>query len=124
MSFNIPDGLFGCAGYSDKVLSEHKAHVYLPEGSYEVDITLSLSTWKRPRWPFPKRVYRAEIRSESGIPVPGKGESSWDCGSDAVYSLTLPAKDVQEAVAAMTRSVLKTRNRYGSGDKYEVRNDD
>ncbi len=47
------------------------------------------------------------------VPVPGKGENSWDCGDDAIYSLSTGGRSVESAVAKMVESALRDRRRYG-----------
>lgn len=39
--------------------------------------------------------------------------NSWDCGEDAVYSLTTVAATVPEAIAKLVRSCLESRERHG-----------
>lgn len=66
-----------------------------------------------------------EVPSGSGgLPVPGKGENSWDCGPDGLYAsgCDVRAPDgphdkewVGQAVASATAAVIKTRSRYGRG---------
>ena len=53
------------------------------------------------------------MRSEQGLPIPGKGENSWDCGDDAYYSIGTPAATAMEAVEYAADRVLETRRRYG-----------
>lgn len=90
-----------------------KRGVLMPEGVYPVEITLTEDKWKRPRWPWPTVVRRARIECPGGIPTPGKGENSWDCGEDATYGLTCPASTVEEAVEELKRGVMEDRERYG-----------
>lgn len=85
----------------------------MPEHPYPATVRLFESTWKRPRWPFARRMVRAEIEVEGGIPHPGKGENSWDCDDDATYSLTCQARTAEDAVAKLVGSVLRDRRNYG-----------
>lgn len=89
------------------------AGVLMPEGVYPVTVVLTEATWKRPRWPFPLKVRRAEIECLRPIPKPGKGENSWDCDDTATYSMTCPASTVEEAVQSLRESVLRDRERHG-----------
>jgi hypothetical protein len=59
---------------------------------------------------------RANLDIERGVPTPGKGENSWDCGQDATYGLTCPASTVEEALASLRASVMRDRERYGGKD--------
>ncbi len=120
MHLDIPDFVLGRYKHTRQVLAEHDACVYLPEGAHPVTVELTLSTWKRPRWPWAvrRRQSRVEVVDPDGIPVPGKGENSWDCGDDAIMSHGSQARTVVEAVSSMAASVLETRNRYGGSDHY------
>lgn len=111
--FNPVDWLLGRDVYSSEDIQTVKATVPMPEGTYPATIRLFRSTWKRPRWPFTRELLRAEVEVEGGIPFPGKGENSWDCGEDATYSITTHARTVEAAIAAMVEAVLRNRRRYG-----------
>lgn len=47
------------------------------------------------------------------IPVPGKGENSWDCGEDATYAFSCMADSVEDGIASLVRSILVRRRKYG-----------
>lgn len=89
--------------------------VPMPEGNYAATVTKETRTWKRPRWPWSSRVrvdYWLEI--SGGIPVPGKGENSYDCEDDGIYGgggVTVTA-----AIGSMVSSVLRLRQRHGGRD--------
>jgi hypothetical protein len=118
VSVNLPDLLLGKAEYSNRPLGDTETVVSMPEGNYRARVEMFESTWKRPRW-FAKRMVRATIHTPDGIPHPGKGENSWDCGENATYSLTCPAATVEEAIAAMVESVLRSRRRHGGSVNWE-----
>ena len=86
--------------------------VPMPERAYPASVKLFESTWKRPRW-FASRMVRAEVKIEKGIPFPGKGENSYDCGDDALFGLTCKADTVEQAIAETVESALRNRRRYG-----------
>jgi hypothetical protein len=45
--------------------------------------------WTFPRWFVAKQSDSITISIEGkGIPIPGKGENSWDCGDDAIRGVT------------------------------------
>lgn len=101
--------------YNARTILETQAMVVLPEASYPVTVKLFESTWKRPRWPWIKRIMRADITSENGIPShAGKGENSWDLDDDALYSLVCMAETVDEAVKRTAEHILASRKRYGN----------
>jgi hypothetical protein len=108
------DTFFGRMRHS--VLSETvtAASVKFPEGDYPLEITMKQEKWKRPRLPWASVLLtRAHIECEKGVPIPGKGENSWDCDEDATYGLTCPANTVDEAIAAFAKNILRTRRRHG-----------
>jgi hypothetical protein len=115
-NFHPVDFLFGRTTTTERVLREEEVVVPLPERGYRGKVRLDEITWRRPRWPFAwRRVLSAHVDMAQGeqVPVPGKGESAHDCGEDATYSLSTTAATVEEAVAAMVESVLRTRRRHG-----------
>lgn len=111
-SFHIDRFLLGDRQYSERTLSVTPTAVAMPEATYEASVRLFEATWKRPRW-FALRIVRAEVKVPSGIPFPGKGENSWDCGEDAVFGQTSNSATVEAAVASIVESVLRSRRRYG-----------
>lgn len=117
-SFNVIDFILGENKYTNKVIEEKKIDVPMPEGKYPATIKMEMATWKRPRW-FAKRLKRANIEMERAIPFPGKGENSWDCGDDACYGMTTPARNMAEAIGKMVEHVL--HNRLRRGGPYEWR---
>jgi hypothetical protein len=118
MSFNfgVVDFLFGKEKYETKVVAESTGEIILSDGVHSVKIQLTEDSWKRPRLPKPMIVRRARIESEKGIPVPGKGENSWDCDDDAIFSSTFPADSFDAALNHLRESVLKTRQQYGGAN--------
>lgn len=113
---HVWDNLAGKVRYATRDLSTSHATISFPEGTYELEIRMFESTWSRPRW-FTYRNVRADIKvlSDNGIPIPGKGENSWDCGDSCTSSLTTPAETVGEAIGSLYDSVVQTRSRHGSG---------
>jgi len=120
--FNYTDFFLGKAQYSTETLSFNpRVAVPMPEHNYWASVRIFQSTWKRSRW-FVKRLTRTEIKlpKDKPIPVLGKGENSYDCGDDAIYSLTCPEVTEQNAVAALVQSALRTREKYGWHTKTET----
>jgi hypothetical protein len=112
----INESVTGGTKYKDEVIETHPALVTMPEGHYEAVVTIHRATWTPKRWPFslfPKVRVDSRIEVEGGVPVPGKGENSWDCGEDAIMSTGSSTPTVAAAVAAITKSALETRERYG-----------
>lgn len=116
-SFNILNFLLGEEKFKSEIIKDKvSVEIPMPERSYKGFITLTKDSWKRPRW-FVKTIPRATIEmDEDSIPVPGKGENSYDCDDDSIYSSSFPAKTIPEAIGKMVEYVLKTRYRYGGAN--------
>jgi len=111
--FHIDDFFWGRNKYSETERQSHDTFLVMPEGVYPVTVELFVSTWKRPRWPFPQSVARANVEIEGGVPVPGDGENSWDMDDDAIFGGTYPALTVDDALSAIRESIMHTRRRNG-----------
>jgi hypothetical protein len=117
--FDPMDFLFGRTDHRKVLIGVHPVEVPMPERSYPGSVTLFESVWTRrrwPRWPLTSRMVRAEVDVPEGVPHPGKGENSWDCGEDATYNLTCPATTVEGAVARMVENVMRDRRKYGGAN--------
>lgn len=109
---NPADIFLGRQKYSEETLEEGETTVPMPEADYPATYRLFRATWKRPRWPWPLIILRANIAVEGGIPVPGKGENSWDMDDDAIFSMTCAAATKEEATQIYKESVLRDRMKY------------
>lgn len=89
----------------------------MPEGEYPVSVTRQTATWTRPRWRGVKTRVSYECKPVAGVPIPGKGENSWDCDEDAIFAMNCSAKSHKDAVQHFGASVMERRNRYG-GDNW------
>jgi len=107
------DTILGPSEYSTRDLSRHVGQVDMPEGHYPVTMLFFESMWKRPRWPWPRVMVRADVEFETPIPFPGKGEDSWNCGEDGYSSMTIPASTPERAIAEVVQSVLQQRRKNG-----------
>lgn len=88
--------------------------VVMPEGAYPCKVTLFTSEWKRPRWPFPTRIDRAEVEVEGGVPIPGDGDNDWDMDDDAIFSIITTASNSREATHQFYESVMRQRMKAAS----------
>lgn len=111
-NFSITDFVLGKRKYTEGDQEVHKVKIPMPEGAYDAMVALGEDRWERPRW-FTLRVRRARVEVPIGIPFPGKGENSWDCGEDCSYGFTGPAATVEEAIGKQVESVLRNRRKYG-----------
>lgn len=90
----------------------------LPEKAYKAIATRSrIVTRGTPNWPFGRpTLYRVNLEFSppfEPVPVPGKGENSWDCGENATYGMSCAADTIEEAIGKFVSSTLRTRTRYG-----------
>jgi hypothetical protein len=114
--WNYRDWLFGRPIHSE---SRHrktdKVEIKMPEGIYMCNVDLWTSYWHRPRSPLTKAVDRIELTPEKPIPIPGKGENSYDLDEDATYSSTMPrqGRTVEECAESLRQSTMERRERYG-----------
>ncbi len=112
-NFHPIDFLFGTMKYRAELLSTKQVLIPMPEGAYPASVTLEFCTWKRPRLPWVSaRRKTAKVDLSIGIPHEGKGENSWDCGTDALHSLSVGASTVEEAISKTVESVLGSRRKY------------
>lgn len=112
-SFHFDDFLLGPSKCSQRVVEERAITVPMPERSYPATAKLVEYTWKRPRW-FVRRMMRVQIDLPEGIPHEGKGENSWDCGTDATYGITTgECRTIAAGVGVLVGSVLEQRIKHG-----------
>jgi hypothetical protein len=115
-SWSYVDALFGKARVERKDIGKpERVTIPMPEGLYEGSCTMTLVRVGRPRW-FSTMHRTAQIELDRPLPIPGKGENSWDCDEDAIYSQSGPARSPAEAVAHLVESALTTRERHGGKD--------
>ena len=87
--------------------------VRMPEGVYKGKLRLYIMSRKRPRWPIATHINRYEIEMDEPIPVPGKGENSWDMEQDAVHAISGVASTSDQAIIELLDSVNASRVRRG-----------
>jgi hypothetical protein len=115
--YNIKDILLGQPAYTPGEGPAELRTIHLAEGPYVLSLRKSESTWKRPRWPATarSRSYEWAVVSNpegrTGLPVPGKGENSYDCDEDAVFGGSIPARNADEACGRIVGSVMHDRAR-------------
>lgn len=117
-SWSPKDSLLGKRKVSRETIKTHPVTIMMPEGGYPAIAKLERVTVKRPRGRAHVS-YATEVKIDkpiSFIPVPGKGENSWDCGDDGVWSMTGPIEDkhtwITEAISMMIKAALRDRERY------------
>lgn len=113
---NLSDIVLGRRKYSEEKEVTCHTWIEMPEGAYEATIRLYDAVWRRPRWPREMRVTRADVSISGGIPIPGKGENSWDQNDDAFYEFTVLASTITEAEKRVRDDVMDWRRRHGGED--------
>lgn len=113
--------LFGRDVHSSTVREEGTCVVPMPEANYPATYKIIDREW---RYPKPlgrlrdvvvgvRRTSTTEIEPGKPVPVPGKGENSWDCGDDGIYSMSVGGESVPTAIGKLVSSALATRKRHG-----------
>lgn len=109
----LKDKLLGKVKYTKETVKAFETVIPLPEGNYSAKGETYQQTWVRPRWPFSRRVVTGtELKPDTPIPVPGKGENSWDIGDDAIYSSSCGGQGTADAVGSFVATVTRSRLNY------------
>jgi hypothetical protein len=95
---DILDLLLGKAKHSAHTIQKGRISIPMPERDYPASYELYDGIWKRPRW-WPLVVRRVNIDNDEPIPLPGKGTTSYNCGDDASYSISMVYRGSLEATA-------------------------
>lgn len=103
---------------SDPVVVEtREVLIPMPERSYRGTATVTEAYWGYAKLPrrFHEKRRSVEIEMHPGeqVGVPGKGENSWDCGDDAIFSRSGPSESIEDAIGGFVASALRTRRKYG-----------
>ncbi len=114
--FSPVDSLLGRGHYSYKVISEHDADIEMPEGKYPAKVTLKEQTYSRKRWPIKTRKVTSYVEFPQPIPIPGKGENSWDMDDDGYSAMGCLADTVEGAIDEVKSRIFERRERYGGKD--------
>lgn len=114
-SFCPPDFILG--RYKSEIEENEdwfEIQVDMPEATYQGKARRITQTWTRKRFTFIKKSKRyIEFEFENGIPIPGKGENSWDMGDDAIMGTSVSANSIEEAVEMVKADAIRRRERYG-----------
>jgi hypothetical protein len=117
------DFLLGCERATIEQVGEQPVEIHLDGRIYSGTARKRVYTWTRPRW-FKKTRHDVDIRVEEGIPVPGKGESEWDCGEDSFSAGGTSTTDLSigwdtlvfEAITRFKQRVEERRRRHGGAN--------
>lgn len=116
--WDLRDVLFGREQHESNVIAEGVCTIPMPEKNYPAVYATAVATWSytRPLGRLRDRILGRRSRASTwvdvpgGVPVPGKGESDYDCGDDAIFGTG--GVTVEDAVANVVRSALRDRERY------------
>lgn len=121
VSFDLADFFLGRIRYSKEEIKPPPVRIVIDLDGFHYHGTASFyrSTWKRPRW-FATVIESVYIDMDQGhgLPYSGKGENSWDCGDDALYSWGHEGLSTAEAIGHGITTVLKRREQYGRPSKF------
>jgi hypothetical protein len=112
VNLNLKDLLLGRTKYTVTAIETFSINIPMPEGSYQATVKVEHRTWKRPRW-FTHEQRDASVDIPGGIPFPGKGENSYDCGMDGLFGYGCDSLKREDIIAKGVQSVLEYRRRYG-----------
>ena len=111
--FRPVDVLFGRTTVEDKQFEAREVEIPMPEGPYMAEVSWHKMTVRRSRWPRTWSTWLScKITPRRPIPEPGKGESAWDCGEDALYKTSLGAServDYAWAIGQVVETVMRRR---------------
>lgn len=111
--------LFGKASYKEEPVGEPvSGYVAVDREAYPVTAQLKVSSWTYPRRMGLSRfvnnsISRVEVDCGKGIPIPGKGENSWDLGDDKIFEASVAANSLEEGMERLAEMVRDRRDRYG-----------
>jgi len=119
-SFDIPEFFLGRSSSTDELLEKRAVKIPMPEATYGATVEFKRVTWGRPRW-FKKVFTRADFDVPGGIPIPGKGTMSYNCGPDLTGSLSGPADSIEDGIGMVIVNALETRKKRGAPPDYNER---
>lgn len=106
--------------FTEKLLEQRRVLIPLPEGTYPATVKMTDEVRGYARSPFKHRQIGATVEFDDGwaVPFSGKGENSYDCGEDGMFSSSMPARTVEEAIGKVVGSILRTRRSRGDPEKW------
>jgi hypothetical protein len=100
-----------------ELLETRPVVVPMQERSYQGTAKLERTRWGFTRLPrlFDRTDYHVDITMAPGeqVPFPGKGENAYDCGEDASFGMSMPARTIEDGIGRFVGSVLHSRVRHG-----------
>jgi hypothetical protein len=121
------DLLLGKDRCTTQFIEERPVDIHFDNRIYKATAKLEIRTWTRSRFSFLKRSKKdVTLEIEHGIPIPGKGENSYDIEDDALMGTGISSLNlekpwdelVEEAIQNAITNVQRTRLKYG-GEGWE-----
>lgn len=110
----VLDWVLGRAKHHKTDVQSTYVKIPLDNKEYDGKLTIEQRYFKRPRWPWAyRRAYTSYLEVKSPPRFAGKGESSWDCGDDAIYGFGTNELRPASVVGLYVKRVLENRERYG-----------
>jgi hypothetical protein len=122
-NFNFKDAFLGRMRHKQELHGQPiRIWIPLPEGQYLAEAQYETRTWTRPIWPFwPLKIVRqataVDVHAWHGLPHQGKGENSWDCGTDGLFGYSADGHSIEAAIAKGVEHTLRDRNKYGGAKR-------
>lgn len=102
---------------SQEIIDDGTTIIPMPEANYSAGYETRKYTNVWPtrfgRFRSPAVHYMTVVEPTTPVPIPGKGENSWDCDDDALHSVSVAGCSVEAAVAKVVETALSTRKKYG-----------
>ena len=119
---DVAERLLGEFKYNRDKLDSYEMKAQFPEAVYDVVLTEEWATWQRPRF-FGMQMHHSklfwkewrgfDIRCDKGVPIPGKGENSWDQGDGAIFGTGSSKDNPQDALNDFICRTMERRRKYG-----------
>jgi hypothetical protein len=118
VSLDIRELVLGQRVYEAEELALVPCSVPMPEGQYAAVAKVQRVTRGFARW-FKRTGNEVTLTIPNGIPFAGKGENSWDCGDDGLFSIG--GYSVDDAIRCAQASAMESRRRHGHASDDTVR---
>lgn len=118
-SFNFADWILGRVECTSVTIRSGNFGIVMPEGRYPANYEIKEYARKRTRALRGKTERSIYFEIPDGVPVPGKGENSWDIDDDAIFGIGTSWDDddtLRSAGYRVALRILHDRYRHGSLD--------
>lgn len=111
----LADCFLGQRSVEYEVLDHKTVWIPMVERAYQAIAVVKDHRTKWPLWPWAKvvRIVNIDMCDGEPIPIPGKGENSYDQGDDAMWGMSVAAPSIEAAIGKVVTSILETRRQRG-----------